>query len=109
MGDWTDSIQAHTAAQAKYDKGHTKGIYIKLNLRTDMDIIRWFWEQPPKQGAIKRLIREEIARGGCRPERERCQEDRGIMGEGPLLCRESLLTKAPRNTLFQTGRGTPSS
>lgn len=62
MRDWIDSIQARTRAQEKYDKEHTKGIYIKLNLRTDMDIISWFWNQPSKQGAIKRLIREEIAR-----------------------------------------------
>lgn len=62
MRDWIDSIGARTRAQEKYDKEHTKGIYIKLNLRTDIDIIRWFWNQPSKQGAIKRLIREEIAR-----------------------------------------------
>lgn len=62
MRDWLDSIEARTRAQEKYDKEHTKGFYIKLNLRTDMDIIRWFWKQPSKQGAIKRLIREEIAR-----------------------------------------------
>lgn len=62
MKDWIDSIEARTKAQKKYDKEHTKGIYIKLNLRTDVDIIRWFWKQPSKQGAIKRLIREEIAR-----------------------------------------------
>lgn len=62
MKDWIDSIQTRTEAQAKYDKAHTKGIYIKLNLSTDADIIRWLWEQPSKQGAIKKLIREEIAR-----------------------------------------------
>lgn len=62
MKDWIDSIQARTAAQAKYDKAHTKGIYLKLNLHTDIDIIRWLWMQPSSQGAIKRLIREEIAR-----------------------------------------------
>lgn len=62
MKDWIDSIQARTKAQAKYDKEHTKGIYIKLNLSTDADIIRWFWKQPSKQGAVKRLVREEIAR-----------------------------------------------
>lgn len=63
MRDWIDSIGARTAAQAKYDKEHTKGFYIKLNLRTDIDIIRWLWKQPSKQGAIKQLIREEIERG----------------------------------------------
>lgn len=62
MNDWLDCIEARTKAQEKYDKEHTKGIYLKLNLRTDLDIIRWFWEQPSKQGAIKQLIREEIAR-----------------------------------------------
>lgn len=62
MGDWTGSMEARTRAQEKYDKEHTKGFYIKLNLRTDIDIIRWFWAQPSKQGAIKRLVREEIAR-----------------------------------------------
>lgn len=62
MKDWMDSIQARTEAQAKYDKAHTKGIYIKLNLSTDADVIRWLWGQPSKQGAVKKLIREEIAR-----------------------------------------------
>lgn len=62
MRDWIDSIEARTTAQEKYDKEHTKGIYLKLNLDTGPDIIRWFWEQPSKQGVIKGLIREEIAR-----------------------------------------------
>lgn len=62
MRDWIASIEARTRAQEKYDKEHTKGFYIKLNLRTDIDIIRWFWAQPSKQGAVKRLIREEISR-----------------------------------------------
>lgn len=62
MRDWTDSIQAHSQAQAKYDKGNTTGFYMKLNIHTDFDIIRWLWNQPSKQGAVKKLIREEIAR-----------------------------------------------
>ena len=62
MGDWLDSIEARTKAQAKYDKGNTVGFYMKLNTHTDQDIIRWLWGQPSKQGSIKRLIREEIAR-----------------------------------------------
>lgn len=41
--DWLDSLEARNRAQAKYDKEHTKGVYMKLNLRTDMDIIRWMW------------------------------------------------------------------
>ena len=62
MKDWIDAIQAHSQAQKKYDKQHTVGFYMKLNTRTDEDIIRWLWGQPSKQGAIKKLIREEIAR-----------------------------------------------
>ena len=62
MRDWVDSIQARTNAQAKYDKNNTSGFYIKLNIHTDLDIIRWLQSQPSKQGAVKKLIREEIAR-----------------------------------------------
>lgn len=62
MKDWIDSIQAHTNAQAKYDKGNTIGLYMKLNIHTDADIIHWLWKQRSKQGAVKRLIREEIVR-----------------------------------------------
>ena len=62
MRDWIDSIQARTQAQAKYDKTNTTGFYMKLNIHTDLDIIRWLWKQPSKQGAVKKLIREEIVR-----------------------------------------------
>lgn len=62
MRDWIDSIQARTKTQAKYDKDNTVGFYMKLNIHTDLDIIHWLWGQPSKQGAVKKLIREEIAR-----------------------------------------------
>lgn len=64
MRDWIDSIQARTNAQAKYDKNNTSGFYMKLNTHTDLDIIRWLQGQTSKQGAVKKLIREEIARKG---------------------------------------------
>ncbi len=50
---------------------------MKLNLHTDADIIRWLWAQPSKQGAVKALIRKEIARKAAREgtERGRCQGD----------------------------------
>ena len=57
-----EQIAARTQAQAKYDKGHTTGFYMKLNTGTDQDILSWLEEQGSKQGAIKRLIREEIKR-----------------------------------------------
>ena len=54
--------RARTQAQAKYDKNHTTGIYMKLNTGTDQDILSWLEKQSSKQGAIKQLIREEIQR-----------------------------------------------
>ena len=52
----------HTKAQMKYDKVHTTGFYMKLNKATDEDILDWLSRQESKQGAIKQLIRNEIAK-----------------------------------------------
>lgn len=68
--DWLDLLEARNRTQAKYDKEHTKGVYMKLNLRTDMDIIRWMWAQNSVQGSIKRLIREDICRKNGEENRE---------------------------------------
>ena len=62
MKDWLDSIYSRSKAQAKYDKNNTVGFYMKLNIHTDTDILRWLWAQDSKQGSVKRLIRDEIAR-----------------------------------------------
>lgn len=59
-----ESIAARTKAQAKYDKGHTSGFYMKLNTGTDQDILSWLDKQDSKQGAIKSLIREAIQKEG---------------------------------------------
>lgn len=59
---WLDSIEAHTQAQAKYDRDHTTRFCFKLNNTTDSDVIHWLWKQESRQGAIKRLIWDEIAR-----------------------------------------------
>lgn len=58
--DWGLTPLSQQKAQNKYDKDHTTGFYMKLNLRTDQDIIRWLWKQESKQGAIKKLIRKEL-------------------------------------------------
>lgn len=60
--DWGFTPESQIKAQKKYDKENTTGLYIKLNLRTDKDIIHWLWKQSSKQGAIKDLIRKEIER-----------------------------------------------
>ena len=52
---------SHTVAQAKYDKQHTVRYGLKLNTETDADVIEWLSKQNSMQGAIKALIRKEIA------------------------------------------------
>lgn len=48
--------------QADYDKRATKQILLKLNRNTDADILEHLDAQENRQGYIKRLIREDIAR-----------------------------------------------
>ena len=47
-------------SQTKYDKVHTKKYCIKLNLKTDADIIELLDNLDNKQGYIKALIRSNI-------------------------------------------------
>lgn len=48
--------------QARYDAAHTTQVTLKLNLRTDDDILDRLRAVPNRQGYIKRLIREDMAR-----------------------------------------------
>lgn len=53
--------------QSWYDEMHTTQIKLKLNNKTDADILQWLCRQQRSwgksmQGEIKRLIREEIQR-----------------------------------------------
>ena len=52
--------EAIARAQAKYDAEKTQRIYLKLNIRTDNDILEHL-EGRNKQGYIKDLIRRDIA------------------------------------------------
>ena len=56
------ATKAQVRASAKYDKEHTKGIYLKLNKDTDADIIKYLELCDNTQGLIKDLIREHIKR-----------------------------------------------
>lgn len=47
---------------ASYDKANTKGVYLKLNKKTDADIIALLADVKNKQGYIKELIRVDIAK-----------------------------------------------
>lgn len=51
--------EAQARASAKYDKTHTKGIYLKLNKETDADIIEFLAGIENVQGYIKALIRND--------------------------------------------------
>lgn len=48
--------------QARYDEKNTYRFNMKLNIKTDEDIIKWLDGQKSKQGAIKDLIRDKIER-----------------------------------------------
>lgn len=47
----------------KYDENNTTRVQLKLNNKTDADILEYLDKVENKQGTIKRLIREEISRG----------------------------------------------
>lgn len=49
-------------AVAKYDSLNTKQIKLKLNLKTDRDVIEQLEKQGNKQGYIKQLIRADISK-----------------------------------------------
>lgn len=56
-------------AQNRYDEWNTTQIKLKLNNKTDKDILSWiqkhrYSSSSSIQGAIKALIREDIARSG---------------------------------------------
>lgn len=52
--------EAQLRAQAKYDARETVQFKMKLNKKTDADVIQRLEEQPNKQGYVKRLIREDM-------------------------------------------------
>lgn len=47
----------------KYDDNNTIQIKLKLNCKTDADIIEYLNSTGNKQGTIKNLIREKISQG----------------------------------------------
>lgn len=62
MSGWGITSDSQNRAQVAYDKKNTVRLSMKLNIRTDKDIILWIRNQKSMQGTIKRLIRDEIAR-----------------------------------------------
>lgn len=50
--------------QERYAKENTVGIYIRLNKKNDADILAALAASGNKQGYIKRLIRQDLAKKG---------------------------------------------
>ena len=57
--DKVDSKKANYEKHREYDKANTIGVYLKLNKKTDADIIAAL-EGCNKQGYIKALIRRDL-------------------------------------------------
>lgn len=62
MSGWGITSDSQIRAQAAYDRKNTSRLSMKLNNKTDKDIIEWIRNQKSMQGTIKKLIRNEIAR-----------------------------------------------
>lgn len=56
--------KAQKEAVARYDAKNTRRIYIKLNLKTDADILDHLDQQGNTQGYIKELIRQDMRKRG---------------------------------------------
>lgn len=56
---------AQKRAIAKYDKQNTVRISLKFNTKTDVDILARLFAVGNKQGYIKKLIRDDIKKGGA--------------------------------------------
>ena len=56
------ATEAQIKAQKKYDADNTRQVHLKLNRRTDSDVLERLDAAPSKQGYIKRLIREDLAK-----------------------------------------------
>ena len=54
------STEAQLKAAAKYDKANTKSVFLKLNIKTDADILEYLDTVGNKQGYIKELIRKDM-------------------------------------------------
>lgn len=57
------ATEAQLKAQRIYDKMYTRQVHMKLNRRTDADILEKLESVPNRQGYIKKLIRADIERG----------------------------------------------
>ena len=81
-----------TIRQAKYDSTHCRTYGLKLNCRTDADIIEKLSTVPSMQGYIKHLIRNDIA-GLCDTAREMLQEKADELGKNPCTLAKLIISE----------------
>lgn len=60
--EWDMVAESQRRASEKYQREHIKQYNLRLNLRTDMDIIRFLDGQNNRQGLLKQLLRQEMER-----------------------------------------------
>ena len=48
--------------QREYEKQYQRAIKLKINSKTEPDLLEWLLQQKNMQGYIKRLIREDMER-----------------------------------------------
>lgn len=51
----------HTVSQRKYDSANCRFYHMKLNIKTDADVIAKLESVPSKQDYIRQLIRKDLA------------------------------------------------
>jgi len=56
------ATEAQIRAQKRYDAANTRQVNLKLNIRTDEDVLEKLDSVPSKQGYIKALIRADLNR-----------------------------------------------
>lgn len=56
------ATETQRKASRRYDRENTVQLHLKLNMKTDEDILSKLHEESNKQGYIKRLIREDIGK-----------------------------------------------
>ena len=54
------ATEAQRRANMKYEAENTRQVHLKLNLRTDKDVLEKLDSVPSKQGYIKELIRADL-------------------------------------------------
>lgn len=79
------ATEAQKKASRKYDAQNTKLIQLKLNKKTDADILEFLDTLKNKQGFIKELIRKEM--NGVEPEviTKRLVEGKFVQGESVIV------------------------